>query len=232
MTPLRLLACLSSRSLFSSLCVQPLARPALIRPISSSSIGRAAPAAAAAAATNTRMSASNSALLHSWPSTQVSTLSNGLRVASEPGAGETATVGVWIDTGSRYETDKNNGVAHFLEHMSFKGTHRRTRNQLEVEVENMGGHLNAYTSRESTVFYAKVFKNDVPQAMDILADILTNSKIEVPAHTCLFSSLLLTSPGWIRDLTTEGIEPNPGHPQLRIQTSVNADWFAVCCCAL
>ena len=63
--------------------------------------------------------------------------------------------------------------------MSFKGTHRRTRNQLEVEIENMGGHLNAYTSRESTVFYAKVFKNDVGQAMDILSDILTNSKIEV-----------------------------------------------------
>jgi processing peptidase subunit beta len=124
------------------------------------------------------LSAHNSALLHAWPSTQVTTLDSGLRVASEPGHGETATVGVWIDTGSRYETDKNNGVAHFLEHMSFKGTHRRTRQALEQEVENLGGHLNAYTSRESTVFYAKVFKNDVPQAMDILSDILTNSKIE------------------------------------------------------
>jgi processing peptidase subunit beta len=87
-------------------------------------------------------------------------------------------VGVWIDTGSRYENEKNNGVAHFLEHMSFKGTHRRTRQQLEQEVENLGGHLNAYTSRESTVFYAKVFKNDVGQAMDILSDILTNSRVE------------------------------------------------------
>jgi processing peptidase subunit beta len=150
----------------------------------SHSVGRQnAPAVAAAAkssaATAAALSGTNShALLRNWPATQVSTLNNGLRVATESGAGETATVGVWIDTGSRYETDANNGVAHFLEHMSFKGTHRRTRAQLEIEVENLGGHLNAYTSRETTVFYAKVFKNDVGQAMDILADILTNSRLE------------------------------------------------------
>jgi len=54
---------------------------------------------------------------------------------------ETATVGVWIDAGSRYETAKNNGAAHFLEHMAFKGTQKRTQQQLEVEIENMGGHL-------------------------------------------------------------------------------------------
>jgi processing peptidase subunit beta len=117
-----------------------------------------------------------SALAH-YPETQVTTLGNGLRVASEPGHGETTTVGVWIDTGSRYENAKNNGVAHFLEHMFFKGTGKRTRMGLEMEVENLGGHLNAYTSREQTVFYAKVFKQDLPQAMDILADILQNSKI-------------------------------------------------------
>lgn len=151
------------------------ARPSLIRPISHS-LPRSAAAAPKVAATPSVTSAN--ALLQSWPSTQVSTLPNGLRVASEAGSGETATVGVWIDTGSRYENEKNNGVAHFLEHMSFKGTLRRTRQQLEQEVENLGGHLNAYTSRESTVFYAKVFKNDVAQAMDILSDILTNSKIE------------------------------------------------------
>jgi len=113
--------------------------------------------------------------LLNYPQTQVSTLDNGLRVASEKGQGETATVGVWIDAGSRFETEETNGVAHFLEHMSFKGTSKRSRVQLEKEVENLGGHLNAYTSRESTVFYAKVNKKDVPQAMDILADMLTNS---------------------------------------------------------
>ena len=81
------------------------------------------------------------------PPTTVSTLSNQMRVASEAMEGETATVGVWIDAGSRYETDENNGVAHFLEHMAFKGTSKRTQLQLETEVENMGAHLNAYTSR-------------------------------------------------------------------------------------
>lgn len=122
-----------------------------------------------------RSFSSSAQWLLSYPQTQVSTLDNGLRVASEKGQGETATVGVWIDAGSRFETPETNGVAHFLEHMSFKGTSKRTRVELEKEVENLGGHLNAYTSRESTVFYAKVNKKDVPQAMDILSDMLTNS---------------------------------------------------------
>jgi processing peptidase subunit beta len=95
--------------------------------------------------------------------------------------GETATVGVWIDAGSRYETAANSGVAHFLEHISFKGTQKRTQQKLEEEIENMGGHLNAYTSREQTVYYARVFKNDVPQAMEILSDILTNSLMDKEA---------------------------------------------------
>jgi len=113
------------------------------------------------------------------PSTDVTTLDSGLRVASETVQGsETATVGVWIDAGSRYETAANNGVAHFLEHLAFKGTSKRTQTQLEVEIENMGGHLNAYTSREQTVYFAKVFKNDVGKAVEILSDILLNSKLE------------------------------------------------------
>ena len=107
--------------------------------------------------------------------TLVSTLPNQLRVASESTGGETATVGMWIDTGSRYECDQSNGVAHFLEHMAFKGTTKRSQLQLETEVENMGGHLNAYTSREQTVYYAKVLKKDVPKAVELLSDILTNS---------------------------------------------------------
>ena len=106
---------------------------------------------------------------------------NGMRVASESLPGSTSTVGVWIDAGSRYETSKNNGAAHFLEHMAFKGTERRTQRDLEIEIENMGGHLNAYTSREQTVYYAKVFKDDTPRAMEILSDILQNSKLERPA---------------------------------------------------
>lgn len=116
------------------------------------------------------------------PVTQVSTLPNGLTVATEatPGA-QTATVGAWIDAGSRSENERNNGTAHFLEHLAFKGTNRRTQHQLEVEVENLGAHLNAYTSREQTVYYAKAFRNDVGKAVDIVADILQNSKLDAGA---------------------------------------------------
>jgi len=116
------------------------------------------------------------------PTTDVTTLDSGLRVASESVVGsETATVGVWIDAGSRYETAQNNGVAHFLEHLSFKGTSKRTQHRLELEIENMGGHLNAYTSREQTVYFAKVFKDDVENAVEILSDILLNSELDEEA---------------------------------------------------
>jgi processing peptidase subunit beta len=81
---------------------------------------------------------------------------------------------VWIGSGSRNETAKNNGVAHFLEHMAFKGTKTRSQQQIEAEIEKMGGHVNAYTDREQTVYYAKVLKNDVPAAMEMMSDILTN----------------------------------------------------------
>ncbi|KAF8713225.1 Insulinase (Peptidase family M16), partial [Rhizoctonia solani] len=115
----------------------------------------------------------------SAPLTEISTLSNGLTIATEshPHA-QTATVGVWIDAGSRAETDVTNGTAHFLEHMAFKGTNRRSQHALELEVENLGAHLNAYTSREQTVYYAKAFRKDVGAAVDIISDILQNSKLE------------------------------------------------------
>lgn len=115
----------------------------------------------------------------SAPETRVTTLPNGLRIATESTlASPTATVGVWIDAGSRFETEETNGTAHFLEHMIFKGTAERTVRQLEEEIENMGGHLNAYTSREQTTYYAKVLRKDVPNALEILADILQNSSFD------------------------------------------------------
>ncbi|BFZ08602.1 hypothetical protein BsWGS_11642 [Bradybaena similaris] len=109
------------------------------------------------------------------PETRVTTLSNGLRVATEDSGIITSTVGLWIDAGSRYENEQNNGVAHFLEHMAFKGTKKRNQTDLELEIENMGGHLNAYTSREQTVYYAKCFQRDLPKAVEILADITQHS---------------------------------------------------------
>ncbi|CAH8826139.1 unnamed protein product [Trichobilharzia szidati] len=113
------------------------------------------------------------------PETKVTTLkSNGFRIASEDWNTPTCTVGVWVDVGSRYETESNNGVAHFLEHMAFKGTDKRSQQSLELEVENKGAHLNAYTSREMTVYYAKCFVEDLPWAVELLSDILKNSRFE------------------------------------------------------
>lgn len=109
------------------------------------------------------------------PETKITTLKNGLCIASEDSGTPTATVGIWIDAGSRFENLKNNGVAHFLEHMAFKGTKKRSQINLELEIENMGAHLNAYTSREQTVYYAKCFSKDLERAVEILSDINQNS---------------------------------------------------------
>ncbi|CAL5362386.1 unnamed protein product [Camellia sinensis] len=101
------------------------------------------------------------------------------RVATESNlSAKTAIVGVWIDARSKFETDQTNDTAHFLEHMIFKDTEKSTARELKEEIENMGGHLNAYTSREQITYYAKVMDNDVPKALDILADILQNSKFD------------------------------------------------------
>jgi len=103
-------------------------------------------------------------------------LDNGLIVATDAMAGiETAALGVWVGVGTRHEPAAINGVAHLLEHMAFKGTHRRNARDISVEIESVGGHLNAYTSRENTAYYARVLADDVPLALDIVADILQHS---------------------------------------------------------
>lgn len=111
---------------------------------------------------------------------RVSTLPSGLRVATDPMSGvETASVGVWVEAGSRYETATASGVSHFLEHMVFKGTRNRDARAIAEEIEAVGGHLNAHTSREYTAFYAKVLKEDVPLAIDIIADILQDATLDL-----------------------------------------------------
>jgi processing peptidase subunit beta len=113
------------------------------------------------------------------PAARVSTLPNGLRVVTQayPAATRMASVGVWVDAGSRFELPGTNGTAHFLEHMAFKGTARRpTAHALEVEIEDMGARLNAYTSREQTTFFADVQGRDVPAALDVLSDILQHPR--------------------------------------------------------
>lgn len=106
---------------------------------------------------------------------QVSQLSNGLRVVSHRMAGlETATVGVFVNAGARAETDNEHGVAHFLEHMAFKGTATRTPMQIAEEIEGAGGALNAVTSSETTNYYARVLKSDVELGLRLIADLLQN----------------------------------------------------------
>ncbi|MBV8777922.1 MAG: insulinase family protein [Alphaproteobacteria bacterium] len=109
----------------------------------------------------------------------LATLPNGLRIVTDRiGTVATVSLGLWVDVGTRHEPALVNGVAHFLEHMAFKGTERRSALAIAEEIEAVGGHLNAYTSRESTAYYAKVLKEDVALALDILADILQHSTFE------------------------------------------------------
>jgi predicted Zn-dependent peptidase len=106
---------------------------------------------------------------------RLDTLANGVRVVTEhmPGL-ESASLGVWIAAGTRHEHARENGIAHFLEHMAFKGTKRRSALQIAEEIEDVGGYLNAYTSREVTAYYGRVLKQDVPLALDVIADIVLN----------------------------------------------------------
>ena len=125
---------------------------------------------------------STSRLARNLQQTQISKLDNGLTIATEyiPNT-STATVGIYVDAGSRAENVKNNGTAHFLEHLAFKGTQNRSQKKIELDIENIGSHLNAYTSRENTVYYAKTLKENLPLAVDILSDILTKSTLDKKA---------------------------------------------------
>jgi predicted Zn-dependent peptidase len=105
---------------------------------------------------------------------KITRLSNGLIVATDPMMQlESAAVGVWVNAGARNEARPAMGISHMLEHMAFKGTKRRSARAIAEEIEAVGGFLNAYTSREQTAFHARVLKADVPLALDILADILS-----------------------------------------------------------
>ncbi|KJR41955.1 zinc protease [Candidatus Magnetoovum chiemensis] len=83
--------------------------------------------------------------------------------------------GIWVKTGSRFEQPQNNGISHFLEHLMFKGTQKRSQKEIAIEIDRLGGDINAFTSREHTVYYVKLLNDYFEQGIDILADILTNS---------------------------------------------------------
>ena len=110
---------------------------------------------------------------------QLTRLTSGLTVVTERMERvETVSLGAYVATGSRHEREVENGVSHFLEHMAFKGTERRSAAQIAEEIEAVGGHINAYTAREQTAYYVKVLKEDTALAADIIGDILTHSTFE------------------------------------------------------
>lgn len=106
---------------------------------------------------------------------RISTLPNGLRVVTRnmPGL-HSASIGIWVNAGCRDERADQNGIAHFLEHMAFKGTPTRTPLQIAEAIENVGGYINAYTSRDVTSYYVRVLAGDVGMALDVISDIVLN----------------------------------------------------------
>lgn len=106
----------------------------------------------------------------------ISTLPSGLRVITDHVEDmDSVAVGVWCDVGTRHEKLSDNGVAHMVEHMIFKGTTKRTSQQIAEEIEAVGGQMNAYTGRDITAYYVHLLKEDMERAVDILGDMIQNS---------------------------------------------------------
>lgn len=107
---------------------------------------------------------------------ELTTLANGVRVVSETVTHvQSASVGLWVGVGSRDEEEPQRGISHFIEHMLFKGTRRRNAREIADAIESRGGHLNAFTGKESTCYESRVLAEDVPLALDILTDMFRNS---------------------------------------------------------
>ena len=108
----------------------------------------------------------------------ITTLPSGLRVATHHmQAARSVSVGIWVGAGSRDEKHDEQGIAHMLEHMAFKGTETRTAQQIAAEVENVGGYMNAHTSREETAYYIRVLPEHTEMALNILIDIVGKSTL-------------------------------------------------------
>jgi predicted Zn-dependent peptidase len=128
---------------------------------------------------------------------------------------ESAALGVWVNVGSRSERDGEHGISHLLEHMAFKGTRTRSALKIAEEIEAVGGEVNAATGLESTSYYARVLKNDVPLAFDILSDILRNSTFDPTElareqHVIVqeIGAVLDTPDDHVFDLFNDGAYPN------------------------
>ena len=126
-------------------------------------------------------------------------LKNGFRIVTEnmPGL-KSASIGIWINAGGRHERIEQNGIAHFLEHMAFKGTSRRSSVQIAEAIEDVGGYINAYTSREMTAYYARVLAGDVALALDVVSDIVLNPIFD-PAEIEVERGVILSEIGQALD---------------------------------
>ncbi|KAL4002579.1 Insulinase (Peptidase M16) family protein [Acanthocheilonema viteae] len=112
---------------------------------------------------------------------QITSLKNGFRIVTETSELPTVAVGVWINSGSRFENEGNNGIANFLEHMMYRGTGKRSQTELEIELEKIGARFDSYTSREHNAFYIQCVPKDIENVVALLADVLQNSKLDQAA---------------------------------------------------
>lgn len=112
------------------------------------------------------------------PQTHLTTLDNKLRVASENWGSPTCTVGLFLDVGSRYDTDATSGISHFLEHVAFKGTNKRSQKDIEAQADERGAYLKAHTGRELAALLVKCHRKDIPWAVELLSEVVKNTTFE------------------------------------------------------
>jgi len=160
------------------------------------------------------------------------TLCNGIRVVSETlPKSRSVSIGVWVKVGSRHESKDMGGTSHFIEHMFFKGTAKRTAKDIAIKMDSIGGEMNAFTSQETTTYYAKVVDEHLPVAIDILSDILLGSKFD-PVEMEKERKVILeeikgvedTPDDYIHELYTSTVWPdNPlGRPILGTKETIKA----------
>jgi predicted Zn-dependent peptidase len=160
------------------------------------------------------------------------TLSNGIRVVSETlPKSRSVSIGVWVKVGSRHEPQELGGISHFIEHMFFKGTEKRTAKDIAIEMDALGGEMNAFTSQETTTYYTKVLDEHLPAAIDILSDILLASKFD-PAEMEKERKVILeeikgvedTPDDYIHELFTSTVWPDNslGRPILGTKDTIKA----------
>lgn len=160
------------------------------------------------------------------------TLTNGIRVVSETlPKSRSISIGVWVKVGSRHEPQELGGISHFIEHMFFKGTQKRTAKDIAIEMDALGGEMNAFTSQETTTFYTKVLDEHLPAAIDILSDILLASRFD-PVEMEKERKVILeeikgvedTPDDYIHELFTNTVWPdNPlGRPILGTKETIKA----------